>query len=81
MSDDELKKTREELRDKIKERLHTKIKGDQFSRCSKFARDNIEKQLKEKKPTKRTKHYLKKIEEKNDKEYMAEGCECFFSDD
>jgi hypothetical protein len=78
---EELKKTKDELHKKLKEKLHIKVKGEQVARTSKFARDNIERKLNEKPQTKAIKHILKKIEEKNEKEYLADGCECFITDD
>ena len=77
----ELEEAKKELREKLKERLRIKTKGDQIARSSKFARDNLEIKLKnEKKPTKASKHFLRQIEEKNEKELTADGCEMFLGD-
>jgi hypothetical protein len=71
--------SKEQLRQKLKEKLHIKTNGQKISRQSKFARDTLQKKLNEKKPTKAINHYLGQIEEKNEKEYLADGCEMFFS--
>jgi len=66
--------------DTIREELKLKLRIKKLERSSKSARDLIEKKLKNGNETKHTKSLLNAIQEKNDQEYCADGCENFITD-
>jgi hypothetical protein len=63
----------------LRQELRLKLKIKKLERNSRTARDIITKKLNSSEPNKYTKTLLNAIQDKNDKEYSADGCECFIT--
>lgn len=65
---------------KLLKELRLKLKEKKLERTSKYGRDVIEKKLKNSKDTSTNRRLLNTIDEQNNKEMFADGCENFITD-
>jgi hypothetical protein len=66
--------------EKLRKELRLKLQEKKLERTCKHGRDMIEKKLKNAKDSSTNRRMLNTIEEQNDKEMFADGCENFITD-